>query len=300
MEQEKPKKNGGPYTKKEQEERRLKVYQHHFVEKKSAVEISVIVGVNRNTINDDINFWYQQLSNQLEEQDLQTRIVTQLQRKEIRRGRLFEYLEETENLNEKIRIEKLMNEIDDDLYHYYSKMISNGITKLKPTVKPVDIDESEIKEFVRELVLSDTEPFSDDVYSEEELITHYIERTKCDVEYAKSVIKKMIRDGLSQCEQIGVNNKNTPFHVDPSYTYNLAKFGKMRSYLTKDEIVSLEQKRTTIKQEMEKAENKRRANIPKGYVPQSESFGDMNNSYDINNFLDNLYRTKKKTKRMLQ
>ena len=51
-----PLKKGGRYTKKEQEERRLQVYQFHFEENKSAVEISEELNVNRNTVNDDIKF----------------------------------------------------------------------------------------------------------------------------------------------------------------------------------------------------------------------------------------------------
>ena len=49
-------KRGGPYTKREQEERRLEVYHLHFEEKLTAVAIADTLKVNRNTINEDIKF----------------------------------------------------------------------------------------------------------------------------------------------------------------------------------------------------------------------------------------------------
>ena len=50
------KRNGGPYTKKEQEQRRSKVYNLHFEKGHSAVKIAETINVNRNTINDDIKY----------------------------------------------------------------------------------------------------------------------------------------------------------------------------------------------------------------------------------------------------
>ena len=52
-----PVKNGGPYTKKEQEERKLDVYHLYFEENYSAVKIAEMLNVHRNTINEDIKFW---------------------------------------------------------------------------------------------------------------------------------------------------------------------------------------------------------------------------------------------------
>ena len=57
-------KKGGRYTKKEQEERRLQVYHLHFEQEKPAVKIAELLNVNRNTINDDIRYWHQQLASE--------------------------------------------------------------------------------------------------------------------------------------------------------------------------------------------------------------------------------------------
>ena len=49
-------KKGGPYSKKEREDRRMQVYNLHFEEDLPAVKIAEMLDVNRNTVNDDITF----------------------------------------------------------------------------------------------------------------------------------------------------------------------------------------------------------------------------------------------------
>jgi len=50
------KKNGGPHTKKDKEKRQSEVYNLHFEKGYSAVRISEMINVNRNTLNDDIKY----------------------------------------------------------------------------------------------------------------------------------------------------------------------------------------------------------------------------------------------------
>ncbi len=58
-------KKSGPYTKKEQDDRRQEVFKLHFEKGYSGVKISEILNANRNTINDDIRYWYSQLAQEL-------------------------------------------------------------------------------------------------------------------------------------------------------------------------------------------------------------------------------------------
>ena len=55
-------KKGGPYTKNEKMKRQNEVYRLHFELGYSAVKISDMMKINRNTINSDINYWYSSLS----------------------------------------------------------------------------------------------------------------------------------------------------------------------------------------------------------------------------------------------
>lgn len=120
---EEPIKKGGRYTRKEQEERRLEVHQLYFVEKKSSVDIAKLLTVNRNTINEDIKFWYNQVANQSNVVSIVEKMIRQIQKMEIQRGRFVEYLDEAKNLDEIIRIENLISQLDARLMQYYSKSI---------------------------------------------------------------------------------------------------------------------------------------------------------------------------------
>ena len=242
-------KKGGPYTKKEQEERKLQVYHLYFEENKSAAKIAILLNVNRNTINDDIKYWYLQLANDFKVQDLTTKLTKQIQRMEIQRDRLLEDIEEVESLDEKIRLEKLISEIDNRLVQLFSKMISSGIKNLQPT-KFEDINEDEIKEFVRDLIFSDEDPYSQDIHSEDNLKYNFIRRKKCDVNIAESVIKKMKQDGLILCEF--TDKKILPtFTQERLIEYNIAKFAILRNYISLDEHAKITNKRFELKNQLD-------------------------------------------------
>ena len=81
-------KKGGRYTRKERKESRIKVYHLHFEENKTAVKIAEFLGVNRNTINDDIAYWHSQLVHEFNSQDLTAKMTKQIQRMELQRDRL--------------------------------------------------------------------------------------------------------------------------------------------------------------------------------------------------------------------
>ena len=118
-----PVKKGGRYTKKEQEERKLQVYQLHFDENKSAVEIAEILNFNRNTINADIKFWLGRFVNKSNELDVFSKMTKQIQRMEIQRDRFFEYLEEADTLYKKMFFEKQISDIDNKLTQIFTKII---------------------------------------------------------------------------------------------------------------------------------------------------------------------------------
>jgi len=264
-------KKGGPYSKKEQEERKIQVYHLHFEENKSAAKIAELLNVNRNTINDDIRYWHLQLANEMKAQDLTAKMTKQIQRIEIQRDRLLDDLDGAESFDEKIRLEKFISEIDNRLTQLFSKMISSGKTSLEPTLKLEEIDEDEIKEFVRDLILEDEDPDSEDVYSIHDLKFRFIIRTKCNVNEANNVIEKMKQDGLVLCEQSRKKHDYLALMAhDLTMTYNLGKFATLRGYITIDETYSLIKKRHSIRQEIEKEEKEREEKFIKKYGPKSE------------------------------
>jgi len=140
-----PLKKGGRYTRKEQEERKIQVYHLHFEENKSAIKIAELLHVNRNTVNEDIRYWHLQLANEFNAQDLTAKMTKQIQRMEIQRDRLLEDLEEAEGMDEKLKLERFISDIDNRLVQLFSKMISKGITNLEPTVKLLENNEKSLK-----------------------------------------------------------------------------------------------------------------------------------------------------------
>ncbi len=52
------KKKGGPYSKTDRQVRRDEVHRLHFEYGYSALKISELMKINRNTINGDIQYWY--------------------------------------------------------------------------------------------------------------------------------------------------------------------------------------------------------------------------------------------------
>ncbi|KAF6246757.1 hypothetical protein C6990_06460 [Nitrosopumilus sp. b3] len=155
-------KNGGPYTKKQREERRNKVFKLHIEQGKSAVAISKILDVNRNTINEDIQFWNDQLDENYLKYDYTSWIAKQFQRLESQRGRLFDHLnEDDENY---LAIEDRIYRLDTKILEYAEKNMKDK-TKVNTIIK--DIDEGLVKRVIRFILLKNFSEGS--AISEEEI-----------------------------------------------------------------------------------------------------------------------------------
>ena len=166
-------------------------------------------------------------------------------------------------------------------------MIINGKEHLPPTIKIKDTDEEEIKEFVRDLVLSDHDPDSEDVHSEDTLRFDFIRKEKCDIAYADRVIEKMKQDGLALCKQSTVGSSNFLYDrvQDYSTTYNLAKFANLRGYMTIHEFATIMKKRIEIRREIEKEEEREKRFVQK-YGPIAEWSTEVQEMYDDSEYDD--------------
>jgi len=112
---------GGPYTKKEQEERRNQVFELHFMQSYSAVGIAKMLDVNRNTISKDIQFWCSEIK---EEQSSSNKnwFDKELLRLESQRARLQESLVDGLSNKEKLQIEKCITHIDLSILSFVVKI----------------------------------------------------------------------------------------------------------------------------------------------------------------------------------
>jgi len=105
-------KKGGPYNKADREERRYEVHRLFFEYGYSAKKISELMKINRNTINGDIEHWYSEISKNWKGASPFILVGAQIERLDLQKTRLREYLDKTENLQEKLAIEKMILDVE--------------------------------------------------------------------------------------------------------------------------------------------------------------------------------------------
>ena len=123
------KKNGGPYSKQELEKRRNEVYRLHFEYGYSARKIAELMKINRNTINGDIRHWYSEITKANDIQP-ESAIFTILERLDIQRTRIREYLDNASAISEKITIEKMMLDLDCKIISIHQRISESRATMM--------------------------------------------------------------------------------------------------------------------------------------------------------------------------
>ena len=140
-------KKGGPYTKNEKMQRQNEVYKLHFEHGYSAVKISDMMKINRNTINSDISHWYTSLAEEWGRYDIESWYMKQVRRLESQRSRIFEELSKAEDASARLSIEKIILDIDTKLMNFISKSSlavtfahNNAVTWVNNWAKDNNID----------------------------------------------------------------------------------------------------------------------------------------------------------------
>jgi len=130
--------NSGRRSANEREKRREEVFRLHFELGYPATKIAEVMNVNRNTINNDINYWYSRLSKTGSNIDLVGWCQRQLHRLETQRRRLLEYLEKDNSLQARIGYEKMIFEIDSKISHIVIKMSNTNESMLNTCVSVIN------------------------------------------------------------------------------------------------------------------------------------------------------------------
>jgi len=232
-------KKGGPYTKKEQEERRQKVYELYFEKGINAITVANQLGVNRNTINSDIKYWLGNMAAQIGSERIGGILLKQIERLEFQRRRLLDELEKQKNFSRKLLIEKILFEID----YKIGTMVSKITDKQIQTSEYLDSDEisdEEISEIVKYLLFNNGRLFPES-YSKNEMLKGIIKMKKSDLDYAKKVVNAMKSLGLETCEKF----------VASDLSYDLFKFATLRGYVTNNEVDEFFKKREDDEKENE-------------------------------------------------
>ena len=105
-------KKGGPYSKADRQVRRKEVYRLHFEFGYSALKISELMKINRNTINGDIQYWYSKVVKNWNDSSPKFLVIRNVERLELQRTRLIEELARTKNLKEKLGIERMILDVE--------------------------------------------------------------------------------------------------------------------------------------------------------------------------------------------
>jgi predicted DNA-binding protein YlxM (UPF0122 family) len=212
-------KQGGPYTKEEQDERRKKVYSMYFQKGFSAIKIANELEVNRNTINQDIKF----LRSDLTQKDQIKPAIWLLEQKEHleqQKDRLLELLEITKDFEQRLRVEKIILDIEGKITNLVIKI--TGFDYISFEYDPGPEFDEEITLVVNSLVLN--EKTENQSYLQSDIILKAMELLKCDSNHAKKIFIRMGDLGLSE------------FKIKDSLDYDLANFGVLNEMITKSQI----------------------------------------------------------------
>ena len=204
-------KNGGPYSKGEREKRQKEVSRLHFEFGYSAIKISDLMKINRNTINADIKYWYSNIKEELK-QNSEDFILRQIGRLEAQRSRIIENL--AENKVDDIKYEKLLLDID--------VKINNMLLRTSPdkpvTSELVEIQEGVIKNIILFLIIKHSRDYG---LKKEDIISEIINLQKCTIIEAKEIFSQIENLGLECCRKFR------------SYecVYDLLEFAYLRRYV---------------------------------------------------------------------
>jgi len=122
-------KKGGPYSKTDRQARRTEVYRLHFGYGYSALKISKLMKINRNTINGDIQYWYQKTLKNWKDSGPELFVIRNIERLELQRTRLVEQIEKAKNFQEKFAIERMILSVESRILQTQLKL-SNSIEKI--------------------------------------------------------------------------------------------------------------------------------------------------------------------------
>lgn len=155
--------------------------------------------------------------------------------KKLEKERLLDCLEEAETIDEKIKIEKFIFEIENWLVQFYSKALSRRKEK-GPTKEFEIIKEADIHAFVTELIWDDFDTGLVANYSEEMLKNRYIFSTKSNVKQAERAIQTMKDMGLKFCmnSKLPIIEKNEI--VKALLGYDMVGFAAQRGYVTPEDL----------------------------------------------------------------
>ena len=134
------KKTGGPYPITDRLQRQKLVSILYIEEGYSAIKIAEKLGVNRNTVNEDIKECLLQLADEIPNNEIESIFLTQINALRAKKSELNEQLENPHKADTWIKIQKLITDIDYKIAQMVVKLMT---TKREPKRKLAKLVESE-------------------------------------------------------------------------------------------------------------------------------------------------------------
>lgn len=134
-----PRHKHSPFTKIQRKERRDEVYKLHFEHGMPATRIAELMKVDRNTINNDLKILYNKaIRDHNSDMTFDDVIEKQLLRLETQRDRLGLYLCDTNDINSKITIERVITDIDFKVIGLMERMNQNIVQHSNAVIEHVN------------------------------------------------------------------------------------------------------------------------------------------------------------------
>jgi len=206
-------KKGGPYNKKEQDERRKQVLHLYYDKNYPIVKIANVLNVNRNTISEDVKHWHMQFAEEFEHIDLSTWMSSHLLRLESQKMRVLEHAEKSDQPQAKLGFEKMAFALESKIGQVGLEFLKNK----KETIPDVD-PKKEIKEIVMHLI--NIKKNQECLFTEDEILYEILKYTKLNENKSGILFDDMNDYGLDYC----MIEKN-----DEEF-YDIKKFAELRGY----------------------------------------------------------------------
>ena len=217
-------KKRGPSNKLSKKKRLDKVRELYFEEEYSIVDVAKNLGMHRNTITSDVQYWIDEFDKQGMGDEITEFFYKQKTFLESQKRRLLKKVKTESDFDSQNKLVKLLFGLHDRQVKFYLKF--SPMVKKSPKVS-----KKLVKKIVRELTF-DEFSFS----NQGELIKEIIRKTKYDVATAKSIVDEMRKLGLDYTENRGLAFASL---FDSNKT-SMTELATICGYLSSKEISSIQ------------------------------------------------------------
>jgi len=217
-------KKRGPYNKLSKQKRLDGVRELYFEEEYSMVDVAKTLGINRNTVTSDVQYWKDEYDKQGMGDEIKEFFYKENSFLKSQKRRLLKKLKTEPDSDSQNKIVKLLLGLHDRQVKLYLKF--SPMVKKSPKVSA-----KLVKKIIRELTF-DEFSFSGDG----DLIKEIIRKTKCDVPTAKSIVDEMRKLGLGYTENHGLALASL---LDSNKT-SMTELATICGYLSSKEISSIQ------------------------------------------------------------